>query len=102
MKATIITLLFAASIAGASGREHNLLVDLARPRTLRLTCASATDSTITADVKKNGSDFDASGWTGLFWIGDDRRRRYADKRDLPLRTNDVGLYIRKCTDQRAL
>lgn len=72
MKATIIILIFAASIAGATGREHNLLVDLARPQTLRLICASATDSTITANVKKGGSDFDATGWTGLFWIGDEQ------------------------------
>lgn len=58
------------SITCLAGRIETFTLDLERPQqpiTINLT--EATDSTISAELRASGSEFDPSGWTGLLWYG---------------------------------
>lgn len=69
MKPISIILACAASCCLAA-RVETITLDLERPQQpFILTITEATDSTVSAQLRASGSEFDPAGWTGLLWYG---------------------------------
>ncbi len=53
-----------------AARIETITLDLERPQQpFTLTLTEATDSTVSAQLRASGSEFDPTGWTGLLWYG---------------------------------
>lgn len=73
MKNSIIALAVMLSALTALcqiGRVSNITCDIARNSTYSCRFTAMTDAAVMANIQYNSSEFDVSGWTGIFFIGD--------------------------------
>ena len=72
MRFSLSTIMACALTASGcfAARIETITLDLERPQQpFTLTLTEATDSTVSAQLRASGSEFDPAGWTGLLWYG---------------------------------